>query len=165
MMRAFLDRRSLAFRVLATLFALVHLSTCLPLFFFLLMMLWKMEGGRGIPHLERSDTSLSEPEAWAWLSVGTFVFALSIVFGVLLAAALWTAWGERPRVRAAIRALAVLLSVMSAGYRAWVTIHTDKSEQLEVLFGGAAMVASYCTCNVAVWIAFKSKVRVHGSPT
>lgn len=155
MMRAFLDRRSLAFRVLATLFALVHLSACLPLFFFLFMLLWKMEGGRGIPHLERSDTSMSEPAAWAWLSVGSFVFALSIVFGVLLAAALWTAWGERPRVRAAVRVLAVLLSVASIVGLACVTVDTDKSEQLEVLFGGAAMAAAYCTCNVAVWIAFR----------
>jgi len=155
MVRAFLDRRRLAFRVLATLFSLAHMSTCLPLFFFLLMMLWKMEGGLGIPHLERSDTSMSEPEAWAWLSVGIFAFALSIVFGALLAASLWTAWGERRRVRAAVRFLAVFLSVMSVGYLAWVTVHTNQSERLDVLFGGAAMVAAYCMCNIAVWIAFK----------
>jgi len=164
MLRAFLDRRSLAFRVPATLFALAHMSACLPLFLFLLMMLWKMEGGRGIPRLERTDLSKSEPEAWAWLLMGTFDFALSIVFGVLLAAALWTAWGDRRRVRAGIRLFAVLLSVMSVGYLTWVTVHTDQSERLEVLFGGAAMVAAYCTCNVAVWIAFHREGKLNGRP-
>jgi hypothetical protein len=155
-MLAFIDRRSIVFRVAATLFALAHLSACVPLFFFLLMMLWKMDGGRGMPHLERTDWSMSEGEVWAWLVVGSVVFALSIVFGVLLAAGLWNAWGERPRVRAGVRFLAVFLGVMSAAYLAWVAVRTDQSERLEVLLGGAAMVAAYCTCHAAVWIAFRA---------
>lgn len=155
MMRAFLDRRSLAFRMLATLFALAHLTCCSTLYLGLLGLLMKFDGMGGNPLWGIHANFVSEREAWTSVGMMTFDSALSVIYGGALLPALWIRWGERPRVRTCVRFLAVLSSATAVGTLALIVPNTAEVERIEVLFGGAAMVATYCTCNVGVWIAFR----------
>jgi hypothetical protein len=155
-MRALVDRRGVVFRVLATLFAVAHVGAGLPLPLLLFGLLMKLDGISGDPLRGGHAWMSSEAKAWTTLGLGSVVCTQSVIYGGVLLAALWTAWGGSRYGRAGVRFFAVVCSIVPVVSLILILTDTAASEWLEVLLGGVAIVVAYCLCNAAIWTAFRA---------